>query len=670
MTRFHEVRLEIVRPGPAHNQLLSPLTHYMALCGEASPVTFHVELEHHKLLTRLERLRYVTPQAGGSVEQPDSARLSALTEVGEDATRVLDAATSLRAELAHVRGEARAAGDGEQHLLHLRLVLGGSELALIPFEAAYAPQAAPGEGQELALQLEFPVALTRETRRYRAAPPAWGRRDQAPRVLLIAAAPAGLRVPLEEHVQALYRAVEPWIGWPPEATESAPGADQGLARVKQRLRVLPDASIQDIYAACAREEFTHVHVLAHGAHLDVAGERRFGLCLCRAGDPTRGELVDGRRLAQALLAEGEDGSRRSSPLVVTLATCDSGQPGSVLVPGGSLAHELHVAGIPWVFASQFPLTVTGSVRLVESLYPRLLRGDDPRQALHETRRILYVGAQRDHDWASLVAYATLPEDFDSQVARFFGEQTRRAVDVALARADAAAARAESEQALARVSEVLQRWRLRLPPGPDAESRARRAECWGIHGATYKRMALFAARAGGRYDEARLREALHAYRRAMEEWDLEQAQQHHWVATQVLSLCAVLGEPRDPAVYGFTLGLAERDLRSPERVQRAWAEASLAELRLLGPYHGAARADEGLAARIEEHCRSLVALAGAGSFPVAATARQFARYLEHWPRAEWQGLPEVALQALRPGGAPARGARAPGRRGATRASGPG
>ena len=35
MARVHEVELELVRPGPPHNQLLSPLTPYMALCGEA-----------------------------------------------------------------------------------------------------------------------------------------------------------------------------------------------------------------------------------------------------------------------------------------------------------------------------------------------------------------------------------------------------------------------------------------------------------------------------------------------------------------------------------------------------------------------------------------------------------------------------------------------------------
>ncbi len=43
MKRIHEVTLELVRPGPPHNQLLSPLTPYMALCGDGSPITFHID---------------------------------------------------------------------------------------------------------------------------------------------------------------------------------------------------------------------------------------------------------------------------------------------------------------------------------------------------------------------------------------------------------------------------------------------------------------------------------------------------------------------------------------------------------------------------------------------------------------------------------------------------
>ena len=39
MVEIQNVKLELLRPGPAHNQLLSPLTPYLALCGADGPVT-------------------------------------------------------------------------------------------------------------------------------------------------------------------------------------------------------------------------------------------------------------------------------------------------------------------------------------------------------------------------------------------------------------------------------------------------------------------------------------------------------------------------------------------------------------------------------------------------------------------------------------------------------
>ena len=60
MATIRNVKLELLRPGPSHNQLLSPLTPYIALCGSEGPTTINIPFEHHQLLNRLERLRYVT----------------------------------------------------------------------------------------------------------------------------------------------------------------------------------------------------------------------------------------------------------------------------------------------------------------------------------------------------------------------------------------------------------------------------------------------------------------------------------------------------------------------------------------------------------------------------------------------------------------------------------
>jgi hypothetical protein len=144
-----------------------------------------------------------------------------------------------------------------------------------------------------------------------------------------------------------------------------------------------------------------------------------GFDICADGNPTEKNVVNGKRLAQALQSQGDDGTSRSCPMVVTLTTCDTGNAGSVLLPGGSVAHELHTAGIPWVLASQFPLTINGSIPMIEVLYPGLLRGDDPRQVVYETRQRLHMGNQQDHDWASLIVYASVPRDFDQQIVTVF-----------------------------------------------------------------------------------------------------------------------------------------------------------------------------------------------------------------------------------------------------------
>jgi hypothetical protein len=193
MTDFIGVKLELVRPGPSHNQLLSPLTSYMALCGEGSPITFHIDLEHQQMLSRLDLLRYATPQGSGFVEVPERLREAALLEVGNDVKGVLEDIRTLLAEISRARAShpdryggagadaasRDAAGNSDRddrgRAVHLRLVLGGSELALIPFEMAFAPQAFPGEGLAFCLQLAMPVVPTRETRSSRQLPVAWDR---------------------------------------------------------------------------------------------------------------------------------------------------------------------------------------------------------------------------------------------------------------------------------------------------------------------------------------------------------------------------------------------------------------------------------------------------------------------------------------------------------------
>jgi hypothetical protein len=46
MSDIRSVKLEFLRPGPAHNQLLSPLTPYVAVCGDDGSVTVNMPFEH------------------------------------------------------------------------------------------------------------------------------------------------------------------------------------------------------------------------------------------------------------------------------------------------------------------------------------------------------------------------------------------------------------------------------------------------------------------------------------------------------------------------------------------------------------------------------------------------------------------------------------------------
>ncbi|UCE50003.1 MAG: CHAT domain-containing protein [Phycisphaerales bacterium] len=658
MLKCHQVSLEFVRPGPPHNQLLSPLTPYMALCGGGSPITFYLDFEHHQFLHRLKRLRYLVTTGGRSgVAIHDELREAAVAEVGRDVARIFAKVGSLLAEEWRVMGDTETGAHGENtRLVDLRLVVSGSELALIPFEMAIAPQAYPGEGLEWALQPQLPIVPIREIRTNRPAPVPWDR-PLEPKILFISAAPAGLDVPLSAHVHALRAALDPWIRRPMHPRKESDAPSEGdtekqspLTCMKKRLRLVPNASIDNIYAICAQEQFTHVHILAHGAPLEIGGERRYGLALCDPNDAQRMNVISGKRLAKALLAEGKDGARRSQPLLVTLATCDSGNPGSVLIPGSSIAHDLHAAGIPWVLASQFPMTKVGSVRMTEALYRRILRGDDPRQALFEVRRLLFMNAERDHDWASLVAYATIPPDFEDQVATFFEKQMRGAINNALEQADNAIDDAEREEALQRAIEWLKLWRSRVPEARGYSARARQAECYGMNGSTLKRIGLlhYKKKQASRGKDC-LQESLKWYTKAVELLSMEVSGGYHWVATQALSLKAVLNKPQDPDIWRLAHVIAEQELAKSIGSDQAWAHGTLAELIMLKKYHIPDEPIENAEKKVEEHCEAIVRLMGEDAFEVYSTQRQFQRYIDYWPNPHWNAIAKAAVAALSPSG---------------------
>jgi len=416
------ISLELLRHGPPHNQLLSPLTPYLALCENHAPVTLHLPFEHHQFLHRLSALTY-------EVDSP-SQRQFQLRDTGLVLGELLGRIPGLAAEL---NRNCIEQGTG---VMHLRLVLSASELALLPYELALSGNGFPGDGQVLALQNQVPLCVTREVRRVHEPGLRWG--DDDVRVLFAAASPAGLpAVPLESHLLALRRAVSPWVG----IFRSGDDA-QRREQVGRRLKVLARATLRDIEQECAEGEYTHVHILAHGLLQRGASQPAFGLALHDPADPEGPpDVVSGERLASALRPMKQPPRNAvNRPHVVTLASCNAAQVSSVIGGGASIAHALHEAGVPLVVAGQFPLSFAGSLLLVKVMYEGLLWGVDPRELLTDLRRRLHSMATGNHDWASIVAYAALPEDFDEQVARQRVDAAKRAIDNAMDFADSVTGR--------------------------------------------------------------------------------------------------------------------------------------------------------------------------------------------------------------------------------------
>ena len=428
MTKINRVSLEFLRHGSAHNQLLSPLTQYLGLCGNAGACTIQVPYEHQDFLPRLKSLRYDT---GGTDDT--ERRQHDVNKTAEDITKILACVPGLISSLGTV---CRT----EVTVTHLDLVLSAAELAMLPFELAKVPPGcAGGEGNYLLLQTLLPVSLTRRVRSASSNSVIWPKK---PNILFVVAQPSHLRVPVREHFNAILDAVAPWVSFfdPSDPKDR----EQKIGEV---LTILTEASIKDIEETCAKNAYSHVHILAHGMEKEKKLGSPYGLALHDPSDKSKIHVVTGDQLASVLRSVRPGASAEQNvtlPAVVTVAACDSGNVSSVIYSNGaSLAHELHQAGIPVVIASQFPLSKVASVHVAEVLYQRMLWGEDPRITLHSLRNKLYALCPDTHDWASLVMYAALPPDINDQLLDVRYAQAKRAVDCALDRIDESIDRMDS-----------------------------------------------------------------------------------------------------------------------------------------------------------------------------------------------------------------------------------
>lgn len=644
MGDIRNVKLEFLRPGPAHNQLLSPLTPYVAVCGDDGSVTVNMPFEHRELLIRLKRLRYEI----GADPARDEQRQAEVRSMGEEIGNIIGQVPSLLSVIS---------GAGNE-LVHLRLVLSPSELSMMPFEMAIAPNAFPGSGTALFLQPCSPITVTREVRRSTPLKVEW---DRKPRILFAFATPPGYApVPAQDHLNALRRAIEPWVEIvDPDHREAR------IEKVRAHLTVLPEATLEEIRRACAEADppYTHVHILAHGDEYRDAGDSRFGIALTGTLEPTQADIVDGTRLAIALTARGNNGAARSVPTFVSLATCDSGNIDSVLTPGGSIAHALHMAGIPWVVASQFPLWMRASTLAAEILYGGILAGEDPRRVLFDLRQRLRANAPGTHDWASIVAYAVVSWDFPQQIERFRDRQTLRRSDVQFDRLDhlqlceAKCLESVREETYERIGILRKIIAFGLANAEKRGNPATIAERLGLAGAAEKRIALHLEVLDSNNRDvisAAYKAALNNYRRA------QQVQQtNHWVTTQWLALEAVTRRGSNCSEawakslqpwWQLALCLARCDYesRAPSRPNsKVWAIGTLLELIALGViYDSQARANDKWINEAISYAHEFVSLVRPeDTFPLRSTIRQFRRYQQFWHNDAWNNLVDAILEAL-------------------------
>jgi hypothetical protein len=661
MAAIRTVKLELLRAGPSHNQLLSPLTPYVALCGSDGPVTVNLPFEHRQLLARLERLRYESKGQSISNRQ----RESEVREIGETLGQVLGEVPTLISEIAL----ARCGGA----LIHLTLSMSALELGMVPFEFTIGADGFPASGSPLFLQSQSPITITREFRRGKPLPVTW---DRPPRILFVYASPDGLpNVPAENHLRALRRAMDPWVKWYPDKQKRC-------EEVEKLITVLPDANLRAISEACDKTEFTHVHILAHGAEFEQAGDSHYGVALY--SDNGLGKnVVDGERLAIALITTDSSGKIRHRPNLISLATCDSGNINSPITPGGSIAHELHASGIPWVVASQFPLHMHSSTLAVEILYKGLLKGLDPRWLIYELRQRLFAHCNDTHDWASIVAYATVPENFEHQVAAFRDHQRRREIEVKFHIADQYLKSIsdnklpsgtsndklpggtpnnklpERYESLERLYESIrtehQNW---LEELDDDTPPSQRAEVFGMFAAAEKRIGLlYEAQSNTDIDTDQentrksFKKACKYYKQAM-----ETAPGNHWGMTQYLSMRAILELDKDSNLFlkelhelWVTAVYIAKWASTFDKKAKADALASLAELELLGSVYAFPEAFNLNVSkdRIAELCRELIDTAGSDAFIVRATLRQFLRYekAKSWHCPKWSDLATSAVKIL-------------------------
>jgi hypothetical protein len=592
---MNALTLEFLRFGATDFGILREGDAYLCTAGNAPATQVKAPVHHHEFLDWINALRYA---------ESEDERRNALLAAQDVATRMLGV------DLGRLQG-----------LTQLDLVLSPAELSILPFECALNDAKEP-----LFLDNRGPFVITR---RFRHGFAGQSRSLPAkPRVLLISASPpsAGKPVPLDQHKQALRVALKPWI-------EPLEGFEEAVPDERSVLTIVSNASLGRIKAVLSGLEkeanpVTAIHILAHGCPIGTGHRDRYGLALHSTDDSAPYDAVAPEALVECLAPVLE------SCFTVTLAVCDSGNELNTIIPEKSIAHEFHKR-VPVVIASQFPLTFSGSVALVEEFYSGLLSGEDVRKALNNVRCRMYEETDSTfHDWMSLVGYIELPEGYYDHLDKVRAENELAALKTAQAWADRLIGNGKARlgdydnvvDTLRRRIERLGHYRSSVPQSNVASLQ----ESLGLRGSAYKRLAeiLFYRSKISHNKDADLHESKDALKAGLKCYQEAYAHNisHHWTGVQALSLEAILtGKLQRAGRWHATL---ESALLACESETEIWAFGTIAEVLLLAPYAEQAP-DMPQAKRALEKMRARVADLGKGNFPLESTKRQLNRYVEWW-----------------------------------------
>ncbi|MCL6257477.1 CHAT domain-containing protein [Aquiflexum sp. TKW24L] len=617
--------LGIARAGTHNNYLLNEDTRYISMFGTKPEVTFTISCGHDKLIEKISQLRY-------NDADPSSA---------DEAISYFQRITSkLLQDLKYLTID-----ENDLSPLHIRLVATPLELAQVPFEFFPCPENI-SEGKKIPL-LAHPdriISLTREIRQETEANYSW---PHKPRILFAWAQPdPKMPVPHKEHQAVLEKMVSHLAR--PKKTIAYPEPN-----LSEFLTTIPHASIEAIQQEILhgqKEErpYTHFHLLAHGGgQIKNAAVMEFRLLLCKNNTTDKIHRVPGESLAKALVPDNQ----KLSPAVVSLSVCDSGNIGNTILPSGSVAYQLHQAGIPCIIASQFPLTQSGSTILIKTLFEKMVNGYDPRLALYETRVVLKK--EQSHDWSSMIAYARFPDDIDEQLEssqlnwRFDSMKVSNSwVDHIFKHWDEFTKEQMDELFLIIKNKLLHSIEV-LEKMMDSNNEStlkpqNQSEHFGLLGSSFKRKAEFLfrwANLNPQSSDGLIAESNAALERAKIYYKkgFETNPFSHWNATQYLALQAISQSipDSDQEIWSVTQFMATRDGKTlKDQAARIWAWGTLAELYLLKPLNmpgSNPKDDQDEINQAMEQVQKIAASDKQYNNAKESMARQLERYIHWWPK---------------------------------------